>query len=63
MICRQASCIRGLVMNPIDQRFKSNYSKKLGVYSYKVKKTNFKLYRNPHMVPLKLREQLYKVLS
>jgi len=51
-----------LTCNAIMQRhFTAGMEKRFGVYSYKIKKQSFKLYRNPHLIPLKLRETLYKV--
>ncbi len=40
-----------------------NFLKRQGVYSFKLKKATFKLYGNPHLATLKLKQELSKVGS
>ncbi len=57
-----SNAMKGQVLDCVipSQNF-STFIKRLGVYSYKLKKSTFKLYSNPHLVPLKVREALSKV--
>ena len=42
--------------------FRQNFQKRLGVYSYKLKKRTSSIYNNPHLVPLHVRSALMKAI-